>query len=578
LETSLSESQTIAYFSMEIALANAVPTYSGGLGVLAGDTVRAAADLGLPMVGLSLLHRAGYFAQSIDDQGRQHEAPVKWDPASALELTVASESVAIEGREVKLRAWRYDVRGAGGDVVPVFLLDADVEGNEPEDRRLTDNLYGGDHFYRLCQELILGVGGVRILRSLGYKDPHRYHMNEGHSSLLTAELLRERSTLEDRAIDDEQVVAWVRERCCFTTHTPVAAGHDKFDLDMVRGTVGSLQVLARSPLFVKDGLLDTTHAAMNLSSYTNAVSKKHAEVARAMFPGRAIDSITNGVHPATWAAAPVAGLLDKAAPGWRADGVLMRKAEELPPADLEAAHRGAKGELIARVNRELAAGAPPFDGASFTIGCARRATPYKRLDLILSDPARLRAIAAAHGTIQIVFAGKAHPRDGGGKDLIANIIHRAGELARGAVSGGVVRVAFLPGYDMDLARLLVSGSDVWLNTPIRPLEASGTSGMKAAMNGVPSLSVPDGWWLEGCDEGVTGWAIGGDQAVDGNEQWRRDAASIYEKLEKVILPLYYAGGEGFALVRRGALAHNGAGFNTHRMVREYAGKAWGLGS
>jgi starch phosphorylase len=558
---------------MEIALASTIPTYSGGLGVLAGDTLRAAADLGLPLVGVTLVHRAGYFAQTIDQNGRQHEGPVQWEPSQFLAPTGASTSLAVQGGEVRLTAWRYDIRGAGGHVVPVFLLDADVEGNDPPDRRLTDALYGGDHRYRLCQELILGVGGVRMLRALGYADVHRYHMNEGHSSLLTAELLRERGTADDRAIDDPQEVNWVRERCCFTTHTPVAAGHDKFELDMVREVVGGLQVLARSPLFVKDRLLDTTHAAMNLSAYTNAVSKKHGEVARAMFPGRAIDSITNGVHPGTWAGPHMGALLDRAAPGWRGDGELMARAESVSAAEVAAAHQSAKSEMMQRVNSVTGGG---FDDRAFTIGCARRATPYKRLDLILSDPQRLRAMAAAHGPIQLVFAGKAHPRDGGGKDLIASIIHKGETLRK--PGAGEVRVAFLPGYDMDLARLLVSGADIWLNTPIRPLEASGTSGMKAAMNGVPSLSVPDGWWIEGCEEGVTGWAVDGDQALEGSEQWRRDAASLYEKLERVILPLYRAGPEAFGQVRKAAVVRNGARFNTHRLVREYQLKAWGLGA
>ncbi len=328
------------------------------------------------------------------------------------------------------------------------------------------------------------------------------------------------------------------------------------------------------PVFVHDGLLDTTHAAMSLSAYTNAVSKKHGEVARAMFPGWKIDSITNGVHPATWVQGPVAGLLDKAAAGWRGDGAAVGEGGERGSVgELEAAHQEAKSALMARVNASGLTGGVRFDDRAFTIGCARRATPYKRLDLILSDPARLRAMAAEHGPIQFVFSGKAHPRDGGGKDLIESI-WRSGVKLR-EQGAGEVRVVFLPAYDMDLAGMLVSGCDVWLNTPVRPLEASGTSGMKAAMNGVPSLSVPDGWWIEGLEEGVTGWGIDGVEVLEGGEQWRKDAASIYEKLENAILPLY-KDAEGFGRVRRAALARNGAVFNTQRMVREYAGRAWGI--
>lgn len=557
----------IAYFSMEMALSPDLPTYSGGLGVLAGDTLRAAADLGLPVVGVSLVHRAGYFHQRLDDGGRQAEQPVRWKPAAWLTKTPASASVSIEGREVHLVAWRFEVRGVSGHVVPVYLLDADVPSNDARDRRLTDALYGGDHAHRLAQEIVLGIGGVRILRSAGLNSIGTFHMNEGHAALLAAELLREHALRIGVPIDSESAAKLVREQCVFTTHTPLAAGHDRFPLDMARHVAGDGAVFLRSPFFVQDGVLDTTHTALSLSRFANAVSKRHAEVTRRMFPGREIHPITNGVHPATWVSPHVLPMLDRWAEGWKRDSAALAGVANAPIGEILAAHRAAKEAMIRRVNREANAGLSPD---AFTLGIARRCTPYKRLDLILSDMPRLERLADEFGPVQIVFAGKAHPRDGGGKDMLARLT----AAARSSSDG--VRIVFVPNYDLDLAASLVAGVDVWGNVPVRPLEASGTSGMKAAMNGVPSLSVLDGWWLEGCEEGVTGWAVGPDEEPrDDHEQWVRDGAALFEALERSILPLY-RNPDGWAEVMKGAISRNGPKFSTHRMVREYATKAYGL--
>ena len=458
------------------------------------------------------------------------------------------------------------MKGHGGHEIPVVLIDADVEGNDDAHRRLTDHLYGGDHWYRLRQELLLGIGGLRLLRSLGLNEFDAYHMNEGHCALLTSELLRERALATGVAIDSPEAAKAVRACCAFTTHTPVPAGHDRFPLDMVRSVCGGDTVLARSPFFVRDGLLDTTHTALNMSGYSNAVSQRHAEVTREMFPEATIDGITNGVHAGRWVGPHLAPVLDARVSGWRGDATRLREAERaLSDAELASAHKAAKCDLIHLVNRMVNAG---MSQDALTITVARRATPYKRLDLVLSDPGRLAALAAEHGDIQILFAGKAHPRDTGGRELIERLHHLPD-------FGPKVRVAFLPGYDLDLAAALVSGSDVWLNCPQRPLEASGTSGMKAALNGVPSLSVLDGWWLEGWEEGVTGWAIGDDRRyASSHEEWEADAAALYDTLGRNILPLFYRDRAGWLKVCRGALARCGSHFNTHRMVREYAQKAW----
>ena len=477
----MSDPRRIAYFSMEIALASSMPTYSGGLGVLAGDTIRSAADLGLPMVGVTLLHRKGYFYQRLDGSGWQTEEPVNWSVDDFLTDTGARASVEIEGRPVQLRAWRRDVEGRGGSVVPVFLLDTDLPENSPEDRKLTHSLYGGDLRYRLCQEVILGIGGVRMLRALGCDGIRRYHMNEGHSALLTIELLRELRERDGRDHISPEDLEAVHRLCVFTTHTPVPAGHDQFPLELVDQVLGSREACGIDDPICHEERLNMTYLALYLSHYVNGVAKKHGEISRHMFAGYEIDAITNGVHAATWVSPPFRALFDRYIPGWREDNFSLRYALSIPDDEVWAAHQEAKRRLVESVNREFNAG---FDVDVLTLGFARRAATYKRADLIFHDVERLRRIASQHGGLQLVFAGKAHPQDEEGKKLIQRVVRIGQSLA------GSVAVVYLPNYDMELAGLLTSGSDVWLNTPQRPLEASGTSGMKAALNGVPSLSRP----------------------------------------------------------------------------------------
>jgi starch phosphorylase len=562
----MSNQRTIAYFSMEIGLEASMPTYSGGLGVLAGDTIRAAADLKLPMVGMTLLHRKGYFYQRLDARGQQTEEPVHWVIGDFLVEMPQRVSVTIENRQVTLRAWRYDVAGPGEFSVPVYFLDADLPENSDWDRTLTHYLYGGDLHYRLAQEVILGIGGVRMLRSLGHQAIARFHMNEGHSSLLALELLDEQAKLANRSSPNREDIQAVREMCVFTTHTPVVAGHDQFPLDLVNQVLGRREVVEMKDVFCCEGLLNMTYLALNLSDYVNGVAKKHGEISRHLFAGYNIDAITNGIHAATWASAPFSQLYDHYIPGWRQDNFSLRYALSIPKQEIWLAHAQTKKSLIQLVNQATNAG---MDVDILTLGFARRSATYKRADLLFADMERLKAMVGKSDGLQIVYAGKAHPQDSAGKELIARIF-QAKESLRDSV-----KIAYLENYNMELGKMMTAGVDVWLNTPQPPMEASGTSGMKAAVNGVPSLSVLDGWWIEGCIEGVTGWAIGpaGETALagDGHE---RDAESLYEKLETVIIPLFYRERSGFIDVMRLAIALNGSFFNTHRMLQQYVLKAY----
>ena len=554
----------IAYFSMEVGVEARVPTYSGGLGILAGDTIRAAADMKVPMVAVTLLHRKGYFYQRLDPQGWQTEDPVAWVPEDFLMELPGRATVQVEGRPVQIRAWVYEVTGAGGFLVLVYFLDTDLPENSEWDRRLTDCLYGGDARYRLCQEVVLGIGGVRMLRALGYRNFARYHMNEGHASLLGLELLDEQARTAGRTNFNHDDVEAVKKLGVFTTHTPVPAGHDQFSLELLDRVLGRREVQEMQEIFCSEGMVNLTYLALNLSHFINGVAKKHGQVAQHMFARYVIDAITNGVHGATWASEAFAALFDRYIPGWRQDNYSLRSALSIPKEQIWDAHYAAKRDLLRYVNRESNAG---MDNDVFTIGFARRATAYKRPELLFTDLERLRRIAASAGRIQIIFAGKAHPHDQEGKE----IIHRIFECARNLRLE--IPVTFLAHYDMEIARLMVSGVDLWLNTPQPPMEASGTSGMKAALNGVPSLSVLDGWWIEGCIEGVTGWAIG-ENPSGGEVQRQNDATLLYDQLERVILPLFYKEQDRYIEVMRHCIALNGSFFNTHRMIQQYVLKAY----
>ncbi len=553
----------VAYFSMEIALAKALPTYSGGLGMLAGDTLRSAADMGAPMVAVSLVHRRGYFQQHLDFDGQQTETDVVWHPEAVLPSADQVVALTMQGRNILIRAWRFDVIGCTGHVVPVYLLDTDVDGNEEWDRHLTDKLYGGDNYYRLCQETILGLGGIQLLHELGMK-PEVCHMNEGHAALLSLGLLEERlaasGTDKPLSAASEDDFKAVQQLCVFTTHTPVPAGHDRFGIDQMYQVLGQQRadLISRSGCLHND-LFNMTYLALRFSRYVNGVAMQHGKVTQQMFPEYHVHSITNGVHAATWISKPFQALLDKEIPEWRHDNQYFRSVYGIEPQRIADTHAQGQVRLFATV--KLRTGID-LDPNVMTIGFARRVATYKRAHLLFKDPARLEAIAEKLGGLQILYGGKAHPADTGGKGLIREVFDAAKKF-----SSAKLKMIYLENYDWELGEQLTGGVDVWLNTPQRPYEASGTSGMKAALNGVPSLSVLDGWWIEGCAEGITGWAINDDDNED------IEAGYLYDKLEQDVIPKF-ADKKAWARMQQHCIAINGTYFNTHRQLGQYVANAY----
>jgi starch phosphorylase len=560
------EISRIAYFSMEIGLTTEIPTYSGGLGVLAGDTIKSAADLKLPLVAVTLISRKGYFRQTFNNEDWQQESAVDWRPEDLLELLPPKALVTIENRDVKVQAWLYRVRSPTGGELPVLFLDTDIPGNLPEDRKITDHLYGGDRDYRLKQEIVLGIGGARLLQTLGF-EVRKYHLNEGHASLLTLELLNHHG----RPVEDswDEHASWntrgVQKKCVFTTHTPVEAGHDRFPYDLVERILGDVIPMDLLKSLGGKDELNMTMLALNLSHFVNGVAKKHGQVSQALFPGFEIHAITNGIHPFTWATPYLMPLYDKYLPGWANEPELLVRVDNIPDREIHDAHAGAKAYLFQYIEETTGT---KLDPEILTIGFARRATAYKRANMIFTDPQRLMKIG--NGKLQLIFGGKAHPHDDQGKQTIQMIRQQTN------IFGDKLKIVYLPNYNMDVASRLIPGVDLWLNNPLRPLEASGTSGMKAALNGVPNFSVLDGWWIEGHIEGVTGWSIGPpptETTTDVNHS-DEDVKDLYKKLEETIIPLYYEDRAGWTKVMKNAIGKNAYYFNTHVMMRRYVTEAY----
>ena len=534
------EDRKYAYFSMEVGLTSKIPTYSGGLGILAGDMLKASADSHLPIVGVTLLTKHGYFFQEIENN-IQKEKPVAWSIDEFLAPVDVKIKVKLGGEDVSVGCWKYEIEGIHGHKVPIFFLHTDFDENSEKAKSLTHSLYGGDQEYRLSQEIVLGVGGVRILEEMGYTNINRYHMNEGHSALLALEL-------ERKCKDREKV----REQCLFTTHTPVPAGHDIFKIDLVEKLLDEdlFKVLAEE--YHVGGELNMTLLALNSSNYINGVAQKHAEISKTMFPNYPIHSITNGVHARTWVSASFAELYDKHIHHWKEDPYSLRYVSNISLTEIWEAHTKAKKRIIDYTNANTNAG---MDYDNFTVGWARRFTEYKRPGFLFNDIDRLKGIAKGKGPIQVIFGGKAHPKDAGGKKLISEILKLADEL------NSDIKLAYLTNYDMYLGQLMTSGVDVWLNTPEPPHEASGTSGMKCALNGVPHLSVRDGWWTEGCVEGETGWSF-------------PTPEDLYDVLENKVMPLFYENPDGWRSIMRKTIMLNGSFFNASRMVNEYVKRAY----
>jgi starch phosphorylase len=550
----------VAYFSLEVGLKESIPTYSGGLGVLAGDILKSAADLGVPMAGVTLLYRKGYFVQEFNNDSWQKEKPVQWNPAHELTLLPNRISLTLQGREIQVGVWVYEIIGSTGYPLPVYFLDTDFEPNHADDRKFCWYLYGGDNNYRLCQEFILGVGGLRMLRDLGYMNIETYHLNEGHAGFLTLELMREQGYYDPDKI---------REQVVFTTHTPVPAGHDYFEFSLIDRTFPD-EALATIKRMMPDMQgVSMTDLGLRYSRYVNGVAKKHAEVSNAMFKMETVDWVTNGVHPLTWVSSGMLKLYNKHIPGWEQDPGRLVQALTIPKRELWSAHQASKLRLFARV---LESTGKQLDPEILTLGFARRAATYKRADLLFSNLKRFIEVAG-NRKLQFIFAGKAHPNDNGGKAVLQKIRKTAKELE------DTIPIVFIDNYNMEIASLLTQGVDLWLNTPVRPREASGTSGMKCTMNGIMNFSVLDGWWIEGWIEDVTGWSIGPEPSVsdyDHHYDESLDAIDLYEKLETKIIPTYYNEHEKWMSMMQHTIALNASFFNTHRVVREYASKAYSI--
>jgi starch phosphorylase len=544
----------IAYFSMEIGLKKDFHTYSGGLGVLAGDMIKSSADLKIPLVGVTLVSNKGYLKQELKD-GKQIEYSDDWDPSKFMTELPNQVNVNIQNRKVRVKAWLYDHQSPSGGLVSVLFLDTDLEGNTPGDREITSYLYGGDKRYRLKQEIVLGIGGVKMLDAAGFKIG-KYHMNEGHSALLTLELLADNSMQPDE----------VRDHCVFTTHTPVEAGHDKFSYDLIQEMLGQIVPLETLKKYGGPDQLNMTRLALNLSKYVNGVAKRHKEFSLTLFPGYNISAITNGVHSFTWTCKSFRGLFDKYLPGWANEPELLVRVDGIPDQEIWRVHMEAK-EVLIRYVRELSG--VQFDPDVLTLGFARRITGYKRPSLLFSNIKRLEEINRV-GKIQVVYAGKAHPNDWMGKRIIEEL-HEMKEHLK-----NTMKIAYLENYNLDMAAKLTSGVDVWLNTPLPPYEASGTSGMKAAHNGVINFSVLDGWWVEGCVEGVTGWAIGPSpkEKLDEGERRYREVTQLYSKLEYVIIPKFYRNRDDWIKLMENSIGKVAYYFNSHRMMRRYASEAY----
>ena len=539
------KTSTVAYFSAEIGISPSIHTYSGGLGILAGDHIKSAADLGVNMVAVTLMYKEGYFKQRMDEEGNQTEVYPRFEPDPMMEKLEGTISLPLRGREVQVQVWKYVFKGITGNSIDVLLLDTDIEENHEDDRKITLRLYSGGKDHRILQEAILGYAGIRALRKLGYPDFTTYHMNEGHCSFLTLELLKEFDYNEKE----------VRDRCHFTTHTPVPAGHDHFAADRVRRLIGDLlpQDL-KLPSMVLNSRVHMTELGLYFSRSANGVSELHGEVARDQFPESDIGHVTNGVFHRYWVGKMFREIFDRELPGWREDPKRLLEIDNVPDEEILFARRGQKKFLLEYANSQTQR-ALAYD--VLTVGFARRAAEYKRARLIFQDKQRLIDLAKGN-QIQFVFAGKAHPRDEHGKEILKDIVLQAKDLL------GQVKIVFLENYNMWLGRLITSGVDVWLNTPLRPNEASGTSGMKATLNGVPNLSIMDGWWAEACRDGENGWAIGDPSKANDVA----DANHLYTLLEDQVLPTYYNDPQRWLKIVRESIK-TGVEFTGNRMVQDY---------
>jgi glycogen phosphorylase len=545
----------IAYLCLEIGLEADMKTYAGGLGILAGDTLKSAADLGIPMIGVTLLYKNGYFKQDIDSKGVQLASPDIWDWENKLKPTNYDFKLELENNDINIKVWKYELGGLQSNV-PIYFLDADLDLNNDNIREVSQNLYTSQELTRFYQELILGVGGVKFLELLEKEDTEikitKYHLNESHAGLAILPLLGSYTKAE------------VREKIVFTTHTPIVTGHKIYELSFLEKHLGQYFEHIPKELYRENGV-NMTELCLEFSGFSNGVSKKHAVVTHEMFDEYKIEHITNGVHHLTWLNPSLTEFFDKNIPDWRLDLSKLRVVSSLFETEIHTAIDKGKARLLNFLNQKYQY---EFDTEVFTIGFARRAANYKRASLIFQDKARLDKIAQKYGKLQLIFAGKAYPTDELGKEFIKEIYDISQDFTDS------LYVAYIPNYDIELGKILTGGVDLWLNNPVVPQEASGTSGMKASLNGIPSLSTMDGWWLEGAVEGVTGWSVG--QGEETEESELKIATDIYDKLENTILPIFYQDKQAWSQIQKNCIAINGSYFNTHRMLQEYVLKAYNL--
>jgi len=526
----------VAYLSAEVGFESRLHTYSGGLGVLAGDHIKSAADVGLDLVAVTLLYRQGYGRQHLDKEGNQSESYSEINPEDFLCDTGIEISLPLDGKVLHSKVWLYKIKG-----ISTYFLDTRHPENSDEHSTLGNRLYGGDDKTRIRQEYLLGVGGIRALQQLGHNITG-LHLNEGHCTFAMLEMLNQ---------------GWSREelsgRSLFTTHTPVPAGHDRFSWPDVEEVLGSILPQDCRQLGGEEQC-SMSHLGIALAGSVNAVSNLNAWIASSMFEGTHIEPITNGVHHITWTSLPMADVYDLHLPGWREDPTILAHAGKIPDDALVEGRSRARSILRDLVHASTGV---KLDSSRLTIGFARRFATYKRANLVFSDVERLREIGA--GKIQFVFSGKAHPKDEGGKQLIRDIFTGAEQVA------DEIPVAFLEDYSMATGLAMTAGVDIWLNNPVRPMEASGTSGMKAAMNGVPNCSILDGWWPEACEHGVNGWGIG--ESEDDRDD-ARDVDALYSVLENEVLPTWEEGDERWAHMMRSAICTS-ARFTGARMISDY---------
>ncbi len=549
----------IAYFVMEVGLDENIPTYSGGLGTLTGDTLYSFADLGIPAVCITLLYKKGYVYQKIGKDGRQMDLEDNWNYTEKLNPLPIQIELPIKDKNQKIKVWEYTVKGKRN--IKILFLDGDIDGNDERVRDAFQRLYYSDKERRLIQEIALGIGGYRALKTLGYHIT-LYHINESHSAFLLFELLKENPNPED-----------VKKKVVFTTHTSLPVGHDIFPLDMVKEQLKLYDGINWKDEATADNNLDLSLLSAKYSSIVNAVSLKHKFITKRSYAFREVDYITNGVYHKRWVCEELKDIYDRYLPSWDDNPALLKQAYDIPSIELLKAHLEAKEKLINFINKN-------YD-ASFIVECpmlcvARRITAYKRNNLILRDMERLIKIAEKFGCLQLVFAGKAHPADEEGKAIVKDVNDKI-NYAKSRTKD--LRMVFIENYGIHVAKLLVSGCDVWLNNPKRPYEACGTSGMKAAMNGVINFSTWDGWWLEGGIEGINGWGIGPrphwlDMSESNDEE---DLEDIYGKLQHLILPAYYYHQDEWVKMMKNSIATVGPYFNTYRMVSEYFVKIYSAG-